>query len=359
MDHFRRALGHRLAYLRGNPGDPEGLRHLARLYEAVGHPEWAATPLRLLAMVKAADRREVERARERTAAPADATPGAVPLPPLTPALRHELVADATLRSPVGALMAWLHEALAEVIDGLFAPAAPLPGEPADVVHPPLAEQVEALARVLDVPPRRLWLTNADDRTISLVRLHPPELVAGGALAHGLFAPERRFVLARALELTRGAAVFAAYVPEAEARALYRAALSLGAPSDGPPPLPPTGVDPERVQFWSELLDDALDAEGYVALAHHASPAASAGPEGFDGWARAVRRTADRVGLVMAGDLARVLTLLLKEAGGGKPPRIAGPSTFRALLETHPEIAELHGFAFGPAWLDLQLAMSAE
>ncbi len=357
-DHFRRAISHRLAFLRGCPGDPDGLRHLAQLYEAAGYETAAAAPLRLLALVKSASRSETERARSLTAAPADASPGQVPLPELSGAAREELVADAGLRQPIGRLMEALHALVADELDELFRAARAQAGEPADVVHPPLVELGDALARVLDVPARRLWLTTADDRSVSLARLHPPELVAGGALAHGLFAPERRFLLARALELTRGPHVYAAYVPQGESAALFAAAMALALPAQGPEYALSTAADPERIEYWAEFLHSRADEAAVSTLAQYARPVLASGPGAFAEWALAVRRTANRIGFVMSGDLARSIALLQREDPAAQGRRISGPAAFRELVATSEPVGDLYRFAFGPSYLDLTLAATS-
>ncbi len=358
-DHFRRAISHRLAFLRGRPGDPDGLRHLARLYEAAGYEAWSAAPLRLLALVKSASRRETERARTLTAVPADASLGQVPLPELATAWRNELVADPGLRQPVGRLMDALHEEVAEGLDELFRAARGQAGEPADVVHPPLAELGDALAKVLELAPRRMWLTTADDRSLSLARLHPPELVAGGALAHGLFAPERRFLVARALEFTRGAHVYAAYVPEEEGAALFAATMALTLPDDGPEFALGTGANAERIEYWAEFLDAQLDDKTVEGLAQFARPVLASGPRAFSEWVGAIRRTANRIGFVMSSDLARSIALLQREDPAVQGRRISGPAAFRDLVEASEPVGDLYRFAFGASFLDLQLTAAGQ
>ncbi len=340
-DHIERAIRHRLAYLRGRPGDPEALRDLVALYRAAGRGDWSVTPLRLLVMLKQSTREEAELARAQSG-PFDAPSASAP----DATQRAELVADPSLRQPAGLLARTLHEWVGAHLAPLFGVSRDVPGEPAAVLHPPLAEAADELARALDLGRRKLWLSHTDDRTISLARLDPPELVAGGGLAHGLAEAERRFLLARAIELTRGPAVLAAFVPAEEARAFFGAAVALALPDEGATWAIDAGADPERLGFWAEFLIERLDGAQLDALVQLAGPVIASGPRAFDDWADAVRRTANRVGFVLSGDLARAIALLQREEEAVRGLRVAGPEAFAELLEKSPAIADLYRFAFG-------------
>jgi hypothetical protein len=352
-DHLDRAIRHRLAFLRARPADPAALRDLIALYRAAGRASWAVTPLRLLALVKQATREEAELARA-LAGPLDEPGGLV----LDATRRTELIADAACRQPTGLLMRALHEWVAPHLDPLFGASREAPGEPASVLHPPLAEAVESLCGVLELTRRKLWLSHTDDRTLSLARLDPPELVAGGGLAHGLAEPERRFLVARALELTRGPAVFAAYLPIDEARALFGAALALALPDEGPELALAAGADVDRVTAWAEFLIDRLDGAQIDALAQLAGPVVASGPRAFDDWAAGVRRTADRVGFILSGDLARAIALLQREDEAVRSLRVGGPEAFRELVERSAAAGDLYRYAFGGAFHELLKAITS-
>jgi hypothetical protein len=194
--------------------------------------------------------------------------------------------------------------------------------------------------------------------MSLARLEPPELVAGGGLAHGLAEAERRFLLGRAIELTRGPAVLAAFVPADEARAFFGAAVALALPDEGAAWAIDAGADPERLGFWAEFLIERLDGAQLDALVQLAGPVIASGPRAFDDWADAIRRTANRVGYVLAGDLAKAIALLQREDEAVRGLRVAGPEAFGELLEKSPAIADLYRFAFGGPCHELMRSASA-
>lgn len=346
------AILHRAAYLAASPGEPDALRDLVALHEAAGEPNAAHAPLSLLALMGEAT--DAERAR--MAALRDvfggAAPGALPA-----SVRERLVADDAHRSPAGVLLEHLHGWLAPALDAMYRAARQTGGEPADVVHPPVAELTDQLARALELPPRRLWLTTAEDRVIGLARLHPPELVAGGALTHGEDPHPRRFLLGRALELSRGAAVHAAFLPEPESRALFAAAMALGLPDEGPDYALATGADSDRIEAWAELLVDHLDGPQLDTLAGRARPVLGAGPRAFDDWVFRVRCGAHRTGYVLSGHLASAIDLLRRETPAlhGLAPR--GPRGLAELVRRSPAIADLHRFALGGGMRAVRAALS--
>lgn len=345
---IERALVHELARLRGQPGAVDALRDLVVLYRAAGHPRRALTPLRLLARV--GEPTDAERAALATL---DDPLGEAPERLLDGARRTELVYAPGWRHPVGQLLRMLHDWIGPAIDERFGTALGEGGEPADVLQPPLAELTDTLARALDVPVRRLWLNNADDRTVTLARLHPPELLAGGGLTQDVPLAEQRFLIGRALELTRGPAVYAAYLPEGEARAICAAVVALALPDRGPEYAVQTGAASDRLEEWAEFLVDRLEARQLDALAQFAAPAAASGPRAFDEWAEAVRHSAHRVGFVLCGDLVVALDILRRESG--LRLRLDDPDAFAEAIAKSPALADLYRYAFGPQYQELLAA----
>ncbi len=346
------ALLHRAAYLAASPGEPDALRDLIVLYEAAGEAQSAHAPLSLLALMGEATDAERGRLAELQDVFGGAPPGALPA-----SVRERLVAEDALRSPAGVLLEHLHGWLAPALDAMYRAARQTGGEPADVVHPPVAELTERLARALELPPRRLWLTTAEDRVIGLARLHPPELVAGGALTHGEDPHPRRFLLGRALELSRGAAVHAAFLPEPESRALFAAAMALGLPDEGPDYALETGAASDRIEAWAELLVEHLDGAQLDTLARRARPVLGAGPRAFDDWAFRVRCGAHRTGYVLSGHLGSAIDLLRRETPAlhGLSPH--GPRGLAELVRRSPAIADLHRFALGGGMRAVRAALS--
>ncbi|MCA9542225.1 MAG: hypothetical protein KC620_25185, partial [Myxococcales bacterium] len=166
-----------------------------------------------------------------------------------------------------------------------------------------------------------------------------------ALLTELDPVRRRFVLARALELTRGPAVNAAYVPAEGARALFAAAVALVLPDGGAEFALASGADPDRVAFWAEFFLAHLTEKQLDTVVQFAGPVVVTGAKAFAAWAEGTLNTARRVALVMTGDLAAALNLLRDEDPALADRRVTGPKALRALLERAPALADLYDYAF--------------
>jgi len=326
-EHLHRAISHRMAYLRAVPGDPEALRDLIKLLRAAGEPHHI--PLRLLAWLDQADLEEQEEADRIQGLSLDQML-------LDNNRRTEWIAGSEWRMSAGTLLKNIHEWIAPELDS-WMPPSELDAEPADLIDPPLAEMAEQLCRLLELPPRRIWLRSTSDPRLGLRRIHPPEFIAGGGLSQGLSPASRRFHLGRALELSRGAAIFASLLSLDSSRALFAAAVNLALPQQGLDFGAAMGIDEEALIAWTQLLNISLPPKHVESLARAAGPVIAAGPKSFEEWAQLSRMSANRVGFILSGDLVESIAAM-----GAHPE---SPEYFRARLKENPALEDLYLYAF--------------
>ena len=334
------AIRHRLAAMRVRPGEVQDLRDLVALYRGAGRGGWARIPLQALSFIGEASEAERAQARQLEG----------PLSPVIPLQITagdwaNLVRDPGARGPVADLLALLHERLAPEIGALFNAPEEASGTPAEAVHPPLVERIEVMCEALGLPPRPVRIAEGQAPTVSLSALHPPTMLVGDGILGELDRPERQFMLARSLELTRQAAVFAAFIPATETVALMAACLSIALEGAHPGALMEQAA-PERVEFWDGFLVDRLSQEDWQAMAPLARQVAGLGGRAFLDWSGGVRRTANRVGWLMCGDLAAAMSVLAAETRGLDLSQAQGEKGLRRLLDHAPAINDLFWYVFG-------------
>ena len=341
VDHFHRAIRHRLSYLRSFPGDVESLRDLVTLYRGAGQSHWGATPLRLLVLLRQATREETELCRAM-GGPLDERPGLV----LDQATRIDLINESSWSTPAAMLLKVLYETLSEAIDHHQGALRLDPDEMA--AHPPpnLLGLVEGLCQSLELPTPVVHVRPVDERRIVVDRLHPMELVVDRGLAVGTPPRDQRFLMARVLEGSRGAGALAFGLSPDDGRALFAAAMALGLGDDGAEFALETGADPELISTWADFLVEHLDEAELEALSAYAFPVRVQGPSAFDQWLIDTRCRANRVAFVLSGDLSRSLTIIMRDTPELTTSRISGPEGFRGLLSRSAELTDLHNFVFG-------------
>ena len=351
LNHFRRGIGHRLAALRRWPAEPDSLRDLAALCNEAGHPEWSVAPLQVLDLVGHASHQERQRSQSTETALVLAPQINVPAAQLP-----RFISDGEARRPAGVFLHTIHDWIAAILDDLFGLDQPHSGRPAGVSHPPIERETETMANVLGLPDRRLWLGAGSDQTLTLARLNPPELVLGGGLVRGASDGDRRFLLGRCLELTRGAALYVAFLPEPESRAVFGAGLVLALGRAGADFASAMGAQSARVNMWVDVLQSVIDPAGWQELSGLGRLVLGSGVRAFDDWATAVRRTANRVGFAMAGNFMGAFSRLHNEQPSVRYQRIDSPESMREALERDPMLADLHDYAFSNRYHELLAAV---
>ncbi|MFN3199845.1 MAG: hypothetical protein ACE366_15715 [Bradymonadia bacterium] len=335
-----RAIRHRLATMRVRPGQLQDLRDLVSLYHGAGRKGWATMPLQVLDFVGALDAEERDLLQQLRG----------PLDPdhpieITQGDWVNLVCEPGMKSPVGEMLTRLHSLLGPAVSELFSAPEEASGSPAASIHPPLVDRVEKMCAAMSLPEREVRIAEGHPPTVTLSALHPPTLMVGDGLLGELDHPGRIFMLARSLELTRGAAVYAAFIPATESLAMLVAALNMALEGD----LGDDFIDqvqPARLEFWDIFLTDRLTGEQRRALAPLARQVAALGPMGFQDWSGSVRRTANRMGWLMSGDLAATMQVLASESRTLDLEDTGGTDVLRRLLDRAPAITDVYWYVFG-------------
>lgn len=334
------AIHTQLALVRQNPRDTDALRSLARLYDADGTPARRLAPLTLLALQRAADEREEGERKALRSAP-------LQMAALSEPGRMALVAQDAWSQPAGVLLKALYSWLGADLDALFG-GAPSGDPSGELVSGKLAEDWAQVLAALDCEPPTLWIVPGD-RPAGLWRVDPLTLVIG---RDQVATPRRQriFTLARTAELARGPAILATYAPDAEARALFAAAVGLGVGADARDIV---SADPEALAEWRTFLEEHLTDRQRDALRRLAGSVFASGAGAFERWSAAVRTTATRAGFVLAADLGAAIDVLRTQTPALRGLRPEAADWIGALLERSPACADLIGYAFSAQYHQLQ------
>jgi tetratricopeptide (TPR) repeat protein len=227
------------------------------------------------------------------------------------ALRHE--GD---RGPLSDVLALCGDALGEAAE-----LAPVSREKTRGAQP-LERLVEELCANVGVEPfalrhagpgADLWIEPGD----------PPAVRAGADLTRVHGVAEQRFLLARVAARLRARAGVATRVDADGLRALLAAAVRQIVPGYQGLGVPPEAMSRAVARALPRRVRRALEAPARAVAAGPAPDVAA--------FHAALRSTADRVGLLLAGDVAAALALVLREGGPVAPGAVAAAARARAEL----------------------------
>ncbi|MFT3917801.1 MAG: tetratricopeptide repeat protein [Anaeromyxobacteraceae bacterium] len=339
-DTAPRALAAWLEVVRADPGDGQALAAVVSLTSGL-----AATSTRLDAG------RLQERGRIASALGAVVAPGRVPPARPAPVARalppglREKVALPGAGGPLARLIALL----APWLETLFpADLARRGASPADRIVPPrgaaLRGALDAAVISLGARSYAAFLTERPGVDVAIENTQPPSIVATAGV-EGLPDPALAFLAARSIDLlTQGWALIGKFAPRDVGILLELACRYAGG---SPPSL---GLPEQRAGAFLKALEASVPAATRASATALAGPAAAelakADPRSFS---TALRRTANRVALVHAGDPGAALLVLaqLERRGPGDPlPRP---------LE-HADARDLAAFALTDLFLDLRVAV---
>jgi hypothetical protein len=197
---------------------------------------------------------------------------------------------------------------------------------------PVRRICAAIARALGIDEPALYVAKREPEVVLPAPTEPPGVLVGLEVPKRYHSRQQRFLYARALaHIRRGTHAVAELPPERLARIV--AELTRLAAPDGtdlsrlPPPDPALG----------QTLSQALGPDERGALAALAERAATEAPA-WDSLALAIRETAERAALVICGDPAAGLAIVMSECAGGLD---------------RPEVARLARFAVSDAYLSLR------
>jgi tetratricopeptide (TPR) repeat protein len=212
--------------------------------------------------------------------------------------------------------------------------------------PVLASALEAAARALSSRPHAAFLTSREGIDVSLENTQPPAVVASARVAE-LTEAALSFLSARTLDLLdHGWALAGKFSPKDVGILLELACRFAGG---APPSL---GLPGERAGAFLAVLESQVPPAIRAAAGQLGKPAAqelaATDPRAF---AAALRRTANRVGLLYAGDpgpALHALALLDRRLEAGP----VDPAQALAL----PDLRDLALFALSEPFLDLRAAV---
>jgi tetratricopeptide (TPR) repeat protein len=198
---------------------------------------------------------------------------------------------------------------------------------------PVRRICAAIARALGIDEPALYVAKREPAVVLPTATEPPGVLVGLEVPKRYHSRQQRFLYARALaHIRRGTHVVAGLPPERLGQIV--AELSRLAAPEGtdlsrlPPP------DPALAQ----TLAQGLGPDERAALAPFAERAAAEAPAGWESLALALRETAERAALVICGDPAAGLAIVMSECAGGLD---------------RPEVARLARFAVSDAYLALR------
>jgi len=198
--------------------------------------------------------------------------------------------------------------------------------------------VERVMRVLGVSGVDVYVAPDPDLMVA-VASDPLALVVGES-AKGKAGPEVRFRLGRACALLRDRTVLVSSLPAKELGVLFAAAAEIaGAPASNESPGGSPEVVAERARHLGKLLGRS-ERKGLMFLRNQIE-AGIGSPADF---ARGVRMTALRAGLLVSGDIRAVLGVLRREAGKEPFGRETTADERLAQFEKTPEEIDVLMFA---------------
>ncbi|MFL5300097.1 MAG: tetratricopeptide repeat protein, partial [Anaeromyxobacteraceae bacterium] len=170
---------------------------------------------------------------------------------------------------------------------------------------------------------------------------PPALRIGPDLARRHAVPEQRFLVGRAAARLRARSALAAQLAPAQLREVLAAVVRIVRPEyDG------LGHPSEVL---ARAVARALPRKVKKALEDHARELTRAGAPDVAAWHAGLAATADRAGLLVAGDIPAALGLVLR--AGGDVAR--GPDEIAAAVRARKGLAELLTFAVSEDHLRLR------
>jgi tetratricopeptide (TPR) repeat protein len=254
---------------------------------------------------------------------------------------HERLAHPQARALAGVFAA-LYDGAPRLVGSRFASFGCAPQNRVSPMSNLQAAQVFGqVARMLGSRRAGLYLTaEGVCDGIALVSEPPTGIVIDARLAHGTEPGELRFLLGRALTLTRPEYILSETVDRTEFAQLFRAVLSAFHPRRSR-----QQVDSPLAAQLGKLVPVAT-ARRLTELLGERTHA----PWSSVGWRSAVRQTANRCGLLACGDIATAVRILTREHAPELADRPA-PSELAALVGDQPAIGDLLRFAISDSYLD--------
>jgi tetratricopeptide (TPR) repeat protein len=312
------------------PSDLDAYRMLLEAFQADEDTQGAETVAELLVFIKVASPEEAALVRR------DSATDESQLASLPEAQRIDWVDLPDASGPVERALAKLLGSAPALFDrGLDELGASEETRADQDTQRALPGRFREVAEALGLHGRRLHLRKEGGATVEVTAGPPPAVVVGKDLTKGMFRREQRYVLAKALSLTRGARPVAKALHRSDGEALVDALRGGG---EG------------RAEEWRALLEELLDEELLQTLEEELRAAPDAT---FEAWAEAAERSSARAALVLCGDLGTALQAQRREAGGDFRKPLRNPGALADLVERSSVASDLLQYALSSSYLDLQ------
>ena len=200
-----------------------------------------------------------------------------------------------------------------------------------------------LRSVLGLEHVELYLKKGGFKGIQIVMSRPPAIIIGEDVFKGMFNKEQRFVLGRALELTRPEYILTEAYSPFDFLTLFEALFERGDVEE-------RGRFDEgmqaRIRGWHERLNEVLTPERevrlltLVAAIHKKLSDRPSAPQ----WRRIAQASSLRVGLMLAGDLQVAVKRLMREEERIQIPTIRKCSDLQSAMDTSRDLRELMRYA---------------
>jgi len=307
-----------------DPASVEVYRGLLRAFQALDDPGGVQVVASLLVFLKAATPSESALVGDD-----------LPIAGLDDDARLSWVDDPEAEGPVGRAFERLLEPAGVLFDRTEGELGLAGARRIDMdTQRALPERFHEVAAALGLEGRALLQRPEGAAAIDVSVGPPPTVVVDKGLSKGMFRKEQRYVLARALSLTRGARPAVRALHPADGQALVDALR---------------GADQGRAGEWRGLLSQLLTPE---ELDTAAEPLLESPDATFVEWAEAVERSAARAAYVICGDLGTALQAQRREAGGDFRKPLRNPEALADLAARSPLARDLLEFALSPSHLRL-------
>jgi tetratricopeptide (TPR) repeat protein len=304
------ALNNRML-VRADITRPEPLRALAAAYAAQGRLDRARCCFEALELLGGAT------AEDRAFLAAHPAPVLKPEDPYSGVI-DEADRGRLLAHPEARVMSEVFASMWEGVPGLGKVTLESLGIGAQDKISPLSDQdlgkvYGQIGKALDNKRTNLYLSRDPSfEGVTLVLAPPPAIVVGATLAAAADAAEARFLIGRALELTRSEYILAATVPPREFAQLFSSVLKAFHPRHARWRAGEKGAE-QAAKLKKALPYKVAKRLAELLQEHDATPFSSAR------WRFVVHETGARAGLLMCGDLRAAAKVVLTEQAKGVEP----------------------------------------
>ncbi len=289
--HLSDAIAEHQRLLRVDPARAETYRALQRIFAAQRQTDRAYCSSAVLSFLLLGDDEiQTSHAEARKRLPAEGSE-------LSPELRERLLPHPDGRSPLTTLLRLLGEPLEKLADWPTEEYSLARGDRLKTDHP-VRRLCESLAQKLGVPDLEFEVYQAKGFELAALPTNPVSLVVGAQVVRKFQNREQRFLLGRLVQRASDGAA-AAFLEPQRLCDLLGAAIRLVQPGSRV-----VGRPDEELE---KRLGKLLSRKARRALEELGPSLARAFPEQGLAWARSLASTADRAGLLLAGDIAAGLT----------------------------------------------------